>query len=41
LVARSTDGLGRLAGALADTGADIDTIAADASDPEALGTRMR
>jgi len=40
LVARSTDGLGRLAGALADTGADIDTIAADASDPEALGARM-
>ena len=40
LVARSTDGLGRLAGSLADTGAQIDTIAADASDPEALGARM-
>ena len=40
LVARSTDGLGRLAGSLADTGAQIDTITADASDPEALGARM-
>ena len=28
LVARSTDGLGKLAGTLADTGADIDTISA-------------
>ena len=40
LVARSTDGLGKLAGTLADTGADIDTISVDASDPEALGARM-
>jgi short-subunit dehydrogenase len=40
LVARSTDGLGNLAGGLADTGAQVDTIAADASDPEALGARM-
>jgi short-subunit dehydrogenase len=40
LVARSTDGLGVLANSLADTGAQIDTIAADASDPEALGARM-
>ncbi len=40
LVARSTDGLSDLAGGLADTGAQIDTIAADASDPEGLGTRM-
>src|SRR5690242_19609961 len=40
LVARSTDGLGRLASSLADTGARIDTIAADASDPEGLGERM-
>jgi shikimate 5-dehydrogenase len=40
LVARSTDGLGKLADALADTAAQIDTIAADASDPEALGARM-
>jgi len=40
LVARSTDGLGKLAGTLADTGADIDTISVDASDPEGLGARM-
>ena len=40
LVARSTDGLGNLADGLADTGAPIDTIAADASDPEGLGARM-
>jgi short-subunit dehydrogenase len=40
LVARSTDGLRDLADGLADTGARIDTIAADASDPEALGARM-
>jgi short-subunit dehydrogenase len=41
LVARRPDGLGDLAGALADTGAQISTIAADASDPDGLGTRMR
>jgi short-subunit dehydrogenase len=40
LVARSSDGLAKLADGLADTGADIDTIAADASDPESLGARM-
>src|SRR5579863_4633046 len=40
LVARSTDGLGDLADSLADTGAEIDTIAADASDPEGLRARM-
>jgi short-subunit dehydrogenase len=40
LVARSTDGLGRLAESLADTGAQIDTLAADASDPEGLGVRV-
>jgi short-subunit dehydrogenase len=40
LVARSTDGLGDLAKGLGDTGAQIDTIPADASDPEALGARM-
>jgi short-subunit dehydrogenase len=40
LVARSADGLGYLAGSLADTGAVIDTIEADASDPEGLGARM-
>ena len=40
LVARSTDGLAALAEGLADTGARIDTIAADASDPEALRARM-
>ena len=36
LMARSTDGLRDLAGSLADTGAQIDTIKVDASDPEAL-----
>jgi len=40
LVARSADGLGGLADGLADTGAQIDTIAADASDPGSLGARM-
>ena len=40
LVARSTDGLGALAESLADTGAEVDTIPADASDPESLGARM-
>jgi short-subunit dehydrogenase len=40
LVARSTDGLRDLADGLADTGAHIDTIAADASNPEDLGSRM-
>jgi short-subunit dehydrogenase len=40
LVARSTDGLADLADSLRETGAKIDTIAADASDPEALGARM-
>jgi short-subunit dehydrogenase len=40
LVARSTDGLGALADGLADTGAQIDTVAADASDPEGLGARI-
>ena len=40
LVARSMDGLGKLADSLADTGAQIDTIVADASDPEGLGARM-
>ena len=41
LVARSTDRLAGLAGTLADTGAKISTIAADASDPDDLGARMR
>ncbi len=40
LVARSTDSLERLASDLADTGADIDTISADASDPEDLRVRL-
>src|SRR6202020_2618815 len=40
LVARSTDGLRDLADSLADTGAQIDTITADASDPEGLRARM-
>ena len=41
LVARSTDRLGDLAGTLADTGAKINTIAADAGDPDGLGARMK
>jgi short-subunit dehydrogenase len=41
LVARSTDRLTDFAGILAGTGAEISTIAADASDPEGLGARMR
>lgn len=40
LVARSTDSLERLASDLADTRADIDTISADASDPEDLRVRL-
>src|SRR3954447_11723331 len=40
LLARNTDTLGELADALADTGADIDTIAADAGDPDGLGARI-
>jgi short-subunit dehydrogenase len=40
LVARSTDALSDLADDLVDTGAQIDTIAADASDPEGLRARM-
>ncbi len=40
LVARSSDGLGDLAGRLSDTGAEIGTIVADASDPEGLRARM-
>ena len=40
LVARSTDRLAA-AGTLADTGATISTIAADASDPDGLAARMR
>ncbi len=40
LVARSTDGLAHLADSLGDTGAQIDTIAADAGDPDALGARI-
>ena len=40
LVARSNDKLGDLAGSLSDTGAEIGTIEADASDPEGLGARL-
>lgn len=40
LVARSSDGLRDLAEGLADIGAQIDTIEADASNPENLGSRM-
>ena len=40
LVARSTDGLGQLAAGMAGSGAQVDTVSADASDPEALGARI-
>jgi short-subunit dehydrogenase len=40
LVARSTDRLGELASSLADTGAEINRIEANASDPEDFGVRM-
>ena len=40
LLARSNDKLADLAGSLADTGAEIGTIEADASDPEGLGARL-
>jgi len=40
LLARSNDKLADLAGDLADTGAEIGTIEADASDPEELGARL-
>jgi short-subunit dehydrogenase len=40
LAARSTDGLRALADGLADTGVQIDTAEADASDPEGLRARM-
>jgi short-subunit dehydrogenase len=40
LLARGEDGLANLVRRLDDTGVQIDTIAADASDPEGLRTRM-
>jgi short-subunit dehydrogenase len=40
LVARSASGLGGLTGSLSDTGAEIGTIGADASDPEGMRARM-
>ena len=40
LLARKTDRLGELAQSLDDTGAEIDTIAADASDSDDLRARM-
>jgi short-subunit dehydrogenase len=40
LMARNMDSLGDLADSLADIGARIDTIAADASTPEGLGARV-
>jgi short-subunit dehydrogenase len=40
LLARSTDSLRDLAGSLADTGAKVSTLAADASDPDDLGARV-
>jgi short-subunit dehydrogenase len=40
LVARSTDGLGQLTAGLAGSGAQVGTVVADASNPEALGARI-
>src|ERR1700688_1788155 len=40
LVARSADRLGELARSLDDTGAEINTVEADASSPEDLRARM-
>lgn len=40
LVARTAEGLGKVADNLADTGAEIDTLTADASDPEGLRARI-
>ncbi len=40
LVARSADGLRDLAGTLSDTGAEIGTMEADASDPDRLRAQM-
>src|ERR1700761_3708578 len=40
LVARNGNELERLADSLADTGSQIETVAADASDPEGLRARM-
>ena len=41
LVARGTDGLNELAGNLAGTGAKVNTVVADAGDPDGLAARMR
>ena len=40
LLARSNDKLNALAGSLADTGAEISTIEADASNPQGLGAKL-
>jgi short-subunit dehydrogenase len=40
LLARSIDGLDKLAANMADTGANVDRVAADASDPDAFGDRI-
>jgi short-subunit dehydrogenase len=40
LVARDTNGLDKLAHSLADARADVNSISADASDPEGFGVRM-
>lgn len=40
LVARGADGLRDLADGLADTGTEVSTVAADASDPDGLRARM-
>lgn len=40
LIARGIDGLSKLVDSLADTDAKVDTIAADASAPDALGARI-
>jgi short-subunit dehydrogenase len=40
LVGRSLDRLGDLVGSLSETGAEIDTVEADAGDPDGLGARV-
>jgi short-subunit dehydrogenase len=40
LPAPNTDGLAKLAGDLADAGAAVDTVAADATDPDGLRTTL-
>jgi short-subunit dehydrogenase len=40
LVARNADGLGKLAGDVAGAGGEVDTVAADAGDPESLRVQI-